>query len=544
MWSRPRGLARRAQNLPESGAPPQHHPAPAGRHGPFPDELLDRYTTSGPAAPGTGTAAPGAALPAALRSRMESALGGDFSRVRVHSAGQGPQELGARAWALGDRITFARGEYRPGTREGDALLAHELTHTLQQEGSPDTGTVSEAEHPLLEHEAHLSAAAAGSASQAGRISRLAGRRVQRHKPGEALSVVPSLADSDRTRRWFDPADRQVKPVWTPEAGYVRNPSAAKLSTVVVKGRLGRGFENGTFMYAVDKNGDVWIGKRLAEPGAGPGRATGLPHPALIGGKDPVVLAAGETEVRGGRIYRIDNQSGHFQPPRSSLGTSIKEFFKLPTSAFHPEFAAESVHFGPGGVRTTRSFRSLDMLRLRLRDFKGALKLLRPRAIAGRLRSRSFRAGAKTLGALVAMLVLQYLMSKLMESLTEKFIEQQIRDLAPKVESGLAAKGDQLDALLLEDSDADFYINVQFTIQTTDIPVPDDYSTITSMPLVDLGEMGFSRQPWDATPVESTQLNCGTTSHTTVFTVSEPFSPRDLLAPGSEAPAVDTAPSKE
>ncbi len=77
----------------------------------------------------------GQPLPAGVRQPMEGALGADFSAVRVHS---GPDSVGlnrsmqARAFTVGSDIFFARDEYRPETTPGRRLLAHELTHTIQQ----------------------------------------------------------------------------------------------------------------------------------------------------------------------------------------------------------------------------------------------------------------------------------------------------------------------------------------------------------------------------------------------------------------------------
>ena len=186
------------------------------------------------------------------------------------------------------------------------------------------------------------------------------QRVQR----EPYPVIPEMAESDKTRSWYDPTDKTVKPVWTAEGGYTKNPSARKLSDLVTpKGRIGNGFDNGVYTYVVDGNGDVIVAKRLSEPGGRPGRATGMPHPTLVGGKDPTVLAAGEVEIRGGKIFRVDNQSGHFRPPRKALSTSLKAFMKLPTQAFDPRFKVESVHYDAAGARTTKAFRSLRTLKL-------------------------------------------------------------------------------------------------------------------------------------------------------------------------------------
>jgi hypothetical protein len=76
-------------------------------------------------------------LDAGTRSRMESALGESFGDVRVHTgehAGEAAEELGARAFTRGRDIYFKEGEYDPATRDGQELLAHELTHVVQQRG--------------------------------------------------------------------------------------------------------------------------------------------------------------------------------------------------------------------------------------------------------------------------------------------------------------------------------------------------------------------------------------------------------------------------
>jgi Domain of unknown function (DUF4157) len=70
-----------------------------------------------------------------VRAFMEPRFGHDFSNVRVHSddmAAAGAEAISARAFTHGDHIAFARGEYQPATVTGHQLLAHELTHVLQQ----------------------------------------------------------------------------------------------------------------------------------------------------------------------------------------------------------------------------------------------------------------------------------------------------------------------------------------------------------------------------------------------------------------------------
>lgn len=128
-----------------------------------------------PAARSAGTLAPGTAariqaaaqgggraLPAPTRTLMESRLGRrDFSNVRVHadSTADGlSRQMGAEAFTVGNNIFFAAGRYDPQSATGQKLLAHELTHVVQQGGGaaaaqpklelggPDTPAEREADH--------------------------------------------------------------------------------------------------------------------------------------------------------------------------------------------------------------------------------------------------------------------------------------------------------------------------------------------------------------------------------------------------------------
>jgi hypothetical protein len=78
---------------------------------------------------------PGQPLDAATRAFMEPRFGHDFSRVRVHTgaaAEQSAQGVNAHAYTVGKDIVFGSGRFTPATHEGGRLLAHELTHVVQQ----------------------------------------------------------------------------------------------------------------------------------------------------------------------------------------------------------------------------------------------------------------------------------------------------------------------------------------------------------------------------------------------------------------------------
>jgi len=80
----------------------------------------------------------GSPLPENTKTEMESGFGTDFSNVRIHNdsnAVQMNKELGAQAFANGNDIYFNEGKFSPESQDGKHLLAHELTHTVQQGAS-------------------------------------------------------------------------------------------------------------------------------------------------------------------------------------------------------------------------------------------------------------------------------------------------------------------------------------------------------------------------------------------------------------------------
>lgn len=84
-------------------------------------------------------ASPGRSLDPASRQAMQTRIGHDFSSVQVHDdalAAASARDIGARAYAFGSHVVFDAAGFSPGGPEGQALLAHELTHVVQQSGAP------------------------------------------------------------------------------------------------------------------------------------------------------------------------------------------------------------------------------------------------------------------------------------------------------------------------------------------------------------------------------------------------------------------------
>ncbi len=84
----------------------------------------------------------GRALDAGLRQDMETRFGQDFSGVRVHTgtlAASSAAAVGARAYTVGNEIVLGAGSPNLGTPTGQRMLAHELTHVVQQRSGPVDG---------------------------------------------------------------------------------------------------------------------------------------------------------------------------------------------------------------------------------------------------------------------------------------------------------------------------------------------------------------------------------------------------------------------
>ncbi|MEO8840153.1 MAG: DUF4157 domain-containing protein [Kofleriaceae bacterium] len=105
--------------------------------------------TEGGASPGANTAIAAAAgdqheasggrgLDPTIKKQMEASFGADFSAVKVHTdgaAGKAAGDINAKAFAQGSNVFFGAGQYEPGSKDGQHLIAHELAHVVQTGGA-------------------------------------------------------------------------------------------------------------------------------------------------------------------------------------------------------------------------------------------------------------------------------------------------------------------------------------------------------------------------------------------------------------------------
>jgi hypothetical protein len=120
----------------------------------------------------------GAPLPDDTRAKMEATFGEDFADVQVHVGDGRVDALDAGAATHGRHIHFADGAFQPGTPEGDRLIAHELTHVLQQRDAAPGGR----------------AGVAASASPAERQAERVGEAVHEGAPVPGIAAEAAPAD--------------------------------------------------------------------------------------------------------------------------------------------------------------------------------------------------------------------------------------------------------------------------------------------------------------------------------------------------------------
>lgn len=166
------------------------------------------------AAGGSGQAANltdggGAPLASSARQSLEPLFGTSFDGVRVHADARSDRlarDFQARAFTFGQEIHFAHGEYRPHDRAGLSLLAHELTHTIQQRGSTapfDAPVEIDPADSLFELEAEAAARRIldgdAIAVRPGTLSTQSVGRVQRQPTSGATTETATRTIDENTR---------------------------------------------------------------------------------------------------------------------------------------------------------------------------------------------------------------------------------------------------------------------------------------------------------------------------------------------------------
>jgi Domain of unknown function (DUF4157) len=182
----------------------------------------------------------GQPLDAATRAYMEPRFGHDFSRVRVHTdapAARSAHAVNALAYTVGQKVVFGEGQYAPDTTAGQRMLAHELTHVVQQSAhrTESAGDVSISAGGALESEAEQVSAEivrGGLTSQSGVNLRASRPQLNRADPAAVARVVGRGAVVGSGIQFFptNVVDTQVGPV-SGQGGLIGD-QANRLSVII------------------------------------------------------------------------------------------------------------------------------------------------------------------------------------------------------------------------------------------------------------------------------------------------------------------------
>jgi Domain of unknown function (DUF4157) len=249
----------------------------------------------------------GAPVDARVRAHVEEATGADLGDVRVHtgaSSQQAAAAVEARAYTLGQHIHFGAGQYRPGSGEGDHLIAHELAHTVQQ--GPSGGTLQgklEVGPPgdAAEVEADGVATAALSGARAGVVHRAPAPLLRRAPLGNNASGSWDLVQTTTDRpssMGFYKSDATI--TFTPNEKTVHADEIAFVQTVRVVDQKGddarpkpsnaaRATADHTSVDSVTQHG--WYGYREGKPASYTPKGRKSPVPITEPGRCPPPKAA-------------------------------------------------------------------------------------------------------------------------------------------------------------------------------------------------------------------------------------------------------------
>jgi hypothetical protein len=254
-----------------------------------------------------------------IRAFMEPRFGHDFGQVRVHtdhSAAAMARALGARAYTVGRHVVFAAGQYRPRSKSGRRLLAHELTHVVQQGSSPAVQRQIEEERPEPEPTGpRKDAPSAGNGETSAVPDSLEAPPPAEHvshdlapEPDEETSAVPASADRSVAPAWANaivppdhPSEREAERVSAAIVAAPRPHVSARVSELAAAGVVHRRlyWENRSALTWADFTGaapkgspyDARTASGIEFPGFKPVQSE-QPHPA----GSPAPCTAGKTKT--------------------------------------------------------------------------------------------------------------------------------------------------------------------------------------------------------------------------------------------------------
>jgi hypothetical protein len=286
----------------------------------------------------------GESLESGTRTFFEPRFGYDFSQVRIHndhSAADAAHAVRARAFTFGNHIVFNRGQYQPSNYQGRELLAHELTHVIQQRSNTLQRQVEAEATEEVEHNFINCNEDATQRSDAVAIIQSA-IRLARVMVADALAIIDTDEGEELLRPEFcrvgaatcpNPRQRrQIRNNLNRIASWLNSsrrfvcinhdrPACERFSAAVRCGQPSVMLCSGFFQGSGPCNA-----RTVAE-----GRAAILIHEAahLVG----IPPCSGEDSESGTERYCHDRQSGLY-PPRNAISQSADSYSEYATNAYH------------------------------------------------------------------------------------------------------------------------------------------------------------------------------------------------------------------
>ena len=192
---------------------------------PAPSSVADAASDAAPASVDRALGSPASPLDTGLRQDMEHRFGHAFANVRVHAgseAAQSAQELGAHAYTVGRDIVFGAGRYAPNTGTGLRLLAHELTHVVQQGGG--TRHASQGGGGVVQRDLATPRPATPPAAQAELTAAQIASAIRFNRArydAASTRLIQDLVGTKPTGTWVD-ADIKLIGLMQEQYGYTKN----------------------------------------------------------------------------------------------------------------------------------------------------------------------------------------------------------------------------------------------------------------------------------------------------------------------------------
>ena len=300
----------------------------------------------------------GQSLDPSLQTKMGEAMGADFSSVKVHTDSQSDQlnkSIQAKAFTTGQDVFFRQGAYEPSSRGGQELIAHELTHVVQQNGVGVQRLVQREEYlDQRDVSSHYTGANDETTVQRpgllGAIGSVVTQLQDAHndyielqkKMGRGQATLQQVNEKFKLRAKLyeflrlQDVNVDIQGNLAPDAlkdrlvEYDTTPEAQQKTLVNISGTLTRSDSKNTpvdtgesVTFQTGKGWEIFVMSPSGELHMASHKIGKYHHSSLLAGGP--TSAAGSIKASGGKIQELNNKSGHYQPGPQQMRQALHRF---------------------------------------------------------------------------------------------------------------------------------------------------------------------------------------------------------------------------